>query len=90
MKNTKKTIHYLIECTLDPTYKNWEIWDKQVYLSYSVIKDVVWKLAQSEAEYNRTAVAQDPKIRKVLGFRIIQNVVETTTEIITEFLLDPQ
>lgn len=86
MKNTKKTQHYLIECTFDPNHNVWEPWDKQVYLSYSLIKEEVWKLTQQEAEYNRRDTDPNPKVPKILGFRIVQNVVETTTEIITEFL----
>ena len=83
----KKTQRYLIECTLDPDYKNWEPWDKQVWLSYSAVKDETWKLSQREAEYNRTADAQDSHVRKIFGFRIVQEYIQTTTEIVTEILL---
>lgn len=84
---TKKSQQYLIECTLDTEHKNWEPWDKQIWLSYSAVKDEVWKLTQREEEYNKTESAQDPNVHKILGFRIVQNQLVMTTEIISEFLL---
>ena len=83
----KKSHQFVIECTLDPDYANWEPWDKQIWLSYSAIKDEVWRLTQREAEYNRTKPAQDSNVRKILGFRVVQNQIEIKTEVITEFLL---
>jgi hypothetical protein len=83
----KKVQRFIIECTLDPEYNHWELWDGKSYLSYGAVKDDVWKLTQREAEYNRTEAAQDIHVRKVVGFRIVQEYIETTTEIITEFLI---
>jgi hypothetical protein len=84
MKN--KTQHYLIECTFDPKGSHWELFDKKPYMSYVSVKEEVWKLSQKEAEYNRSEPAQDSNIPKILGFRIIQQYIETKTEIISEFL----
>lgn len=81
-----KNHHYVIECTLDPNCKVWEAWSNITYKSYSAIKNEVWKLTQTEAEFNRTEEAST-FTHKIFGFRIVEKYVETKTEVLTEFLI---
>ena len=84
---TKKIHQYIIECTFDPNHNKWESWDGKAHLSYAVVKQEVWKLSQQEAEYNRTPESNEPHVHKIFGFRIVQEYIQTTTEIVTEILL---
>lgn len=76
---------YYIECTFDDNGEKWQRWSDETFLSFVKIKNEVSKLSQQELEYN--AITDDnllvPKIR---GFRIVSEVIETKTEVISEYL----
>lgn len=83
---TKRSYKYIIEYTRDLEYKNWEKWENKSHISYQTCKDEIWKLSQAEAEYNRTEESDKSHVKKIQGFRIVQEYTETTSEIVTEFL----
>ena len=83
---TKKSYKYIIEYTRDHDHKYWESWNHKTYISYQACKDEVWRLSQAEADYNRTEESNGSYVRKIQGFRIVQEYTEVTHEVAMEFL----
>jgi hypothetical protein len=81
--HARKQRRFIIEYTFDQEHKEWFVWDGKAHLSFVQAKEELNKLAIAEQEANRN---NTNKVYSIYGFRIIEEYIETKTDIVTELL----
>jgi hypothetical protein len=79
----KQQHRFIIEYTFDREHREWYVWDGKSYLSFVQAKEALNKLAIAEQEHN---LNNKNKTYSIYGFRIIEEYIESKTDIITEVL----
>ena len=78
MSTSIKEHYFVIEYAKDPKQFNWLEWSEKRYLS----------ITQAQEEAKQLALSYSTNTEKlVYGFRVIEIKIETSTNIITEFLI---
>ena len=82
---TTQHISFVIECTFQTNHDHWQKWSVDDYTSYNLALKELDRLAAEEVEfYSSSSGKTYPP--KIYGFRIIQKIVSTTTEVRDEIL----
>lgn len=79
-----KQFQYILEYTRDPNHSEWVPWLSPPYASFSQAEEDLCKLSIREQEFNLNSKTN--KEKAILGFRIVEKVLEIKNQIVTEIL----